>query len=138
MIRIYADGVFDLFHYGHARMLEQIKRQFPKSYLIVGVCRDEDVERYKREPIMSHDERCESLRHCRWVDEVYPNAPWMITEDFIQEMNIDYVAHDADPYPIDDIDDAYAIPKRMNKFWATQRTNGVSTTDILLRITKTT
>ncbi len=34
----------------------------------------------------------------RWVDEVVPNAPWVITEEFLDEHNIDFVAHDALPY----------------------------------------
>jgi len=44
---IYSDGVFDLYHLGHAKLLEQIKKMFPSVYLVVGVCSDEDIEAHK-------------------------------------------------------------------------------------------
>eukprot|EP00878_Enallax_costatus_P010790 GHUV01011267.1.p2 GENE.GHUV01011267.1~~GHUV01011267.1.p2 ORF type:complete len:126 (+),score=22.41 GHUV01011267.1:756-1133(+) len=38
------------------------------------------------------------IRSCRWVDEVVKDAPWVITKEFLDQHNIDYVAHDDLPY----------------------------------------
>ncbi|CCM02118.1 uncharacterized protein FIBRA_04195 [Fibroporia radiculosa] len=189
--RVYADGVYDLFHFGHALQLRQAKLSFPpipvsptslqthgsnqsdgaskeqklqyhKSpnttpsasssarpspldtappsgtlpgvYLLAGVNSDEQCTEHKNLAVMSHAERCEAVRHCRWIDEVLPDAPWVIGEEFLQKHQIDYVAHDEDPYVSAGIDDVYGYCKQQGKFIPTRRTPGVSTSDLLERI----
>ncbi|XP_028755183.1 choline-phosphate cytidylyltransferase 1-like isoform X2 [Neltuma alba] len=99
-VRVYADGIYDLFHFGHARSLEQAKKL--------------------------------------WVDEVIPDAPWIITQEFLDKHQIDYVAHDSLPYA--DASgagkDVYEFVKSVGKFKETKRTEGISTSDIIMRIIK--
>nr|XP_029116567.1 choline-phosphate cytidylyltransferase 1 isoform X3 [Elaeis guineensis] len=137
-VRVYADGIYDLFHFGHARALEQAKKLFPNTYLLVGCCSDEITYTYKGKTVMTEAERYESLRHCKWVDEVIPDAPWVITQEFIDKHNIDYVAHDSLPYA--DASgagkDVYEFVKAIGKFKETKRTDGISTSDIIMRIVK--
>ncbi|XP_039121254.1 choline-phosphate cytidylyltransferase 2-like isoform X2 [Dioscorea cayenensis subsp. rotundata] len=137
-VRVYADGIYDLFHFGHARALEQAKKLFPNTYLLVGCCNDEITHMYKGKTVMTESERYESLRHCKWVDEVIPDAPWVITQEFINKHKIDYVAHDALPYADTSGagNDVYEFVKAIGKFKETKRTDGISTSDIIMRILK--
>ena len=43
-------------------------------------------------------ERVESLRHVRWVDEIIAPCPWETTPEFVEKYSIDFVAHDDIPY----------------------------------------
>lgn len=140
-LRLYADGIFDMFHFGHGRMLEQCKKSFPNVYLLVGCCSDEMTNANKGRTVLRDYERYESLRHCKWVDEVVPDAPWVLTNDFLERHQIDFVCHDALPYAdasgeAENGGDIYANIKKMGKFLETERTQGISTTDLITRIIK--
>lgn len=125
-IRIYTDGIYDLFHQGHARQMMQAKNLFPKAevYLIIGACSDEITHKLKGRTVMTDDERYEAIRHCRYVDEIVQDAPWTITEDFMEQHKIDFVAQDSTPYASNDCDDVYKSIKEMGRFVATERTQG--------------
>ncbi|KAG6792164.1 hypothetical protein POTOM_001307 [Populus tomentosa] len=96
------------------------------------------THRYKGKTVMTDQERYESLRHCRWVDKVIPDAPWVITQEFLDKHRIDYVAHDSLPYA--DASgagkDVYEFVKSVGRFKETKRTDGISTSDIIMRIVK--
>jgi choline-phosphate cytidylyltransferase len=67
---------------------------------------------------------------------VLDDIPWIPTIEFLDKHNIDYVAHDALPYVSGDHDDVYAEVKKAGRFAETKRTDGVSTSDLILRIIK--
>jgi choline-phosphate cytidylyltransferase len=113
-IRVYVDGIFDAFNAGyatfiilfpcsgsnphitlrHALQLRQAKLSFPSVYLMVGIFSDELLQQHGYAISVPHVERCEVLRHCRWVDEVVLDAPWVVSGQTLENYLIDYVALD--------------------------------------------
>lgn len=110
---VYLAGAWDMFHAGHISTLERAKRfvfawrsiyldnsfiTFLCSlgtYVIVGVHGDETVnaQRGLNLPILNLYERVLSVLGCRYVDNVLLNAPFVITEEMIRELNISVVVH---------------------------------------------
>lgn len=78
--------------YSQSLQLRQAKLSFPQTHLIVGVFSDTERGHHNLLPLRPHLERCETVRHCRWVDEVVPDAPWALDEEFLKRFKIDYVA----------------------------------------------
>lgn len=54
----------------------------------------------------------------------------------LNPLQIDFVAHDDLPYVCRDVDDVYKLVKDQGMFVATQRTEGISTSDIVARIVR--
>ncbi|CCH45149.1 Choline-phosphate cytidylyltransferase [Wickerhamomyces ciferrii] len=133
-VRVFADGIFDLFHLGHMRQLEQSKKALPNAQLIVGIPSDVVTHKKKGLTVLSDYQRVETIKHCKWVDEVIPDSPWSVTPEFLEKHKIDYVAHDDAPYASTDSDDVYKPIKERGQFLATQRTEGISTSDIITKI----
>lgn len=135
-IRVYMDGCFDLMHYGHANALRQAKALGDE--LVVGVVSDEEIIANKGPPVLSMEERLVLVSGLKWVDEVIANAPYAITEQFMDtlfnEHKIDYIIHGDDPCLLPDGTDAYALAKKAGRYKQIKRTEGVSSTDIVGRI----
>ena len=122
--------VGDLFHYGHIRL---IKTVYEMGYnVIVGVHSDEDVEFYKRRPILSLEERSGIIRSCKYVDEVIDGAPLVITLDFLHKHDISYVVHGDDISA--EVKRQHKIPHDLGMVRYVPYTEGISTTDIIERI----
>lgn len=131
---IYIDGVFDLFHPGHISYLKKVKEISIKENkkLLVGLISDTDCVSYKRKPIFSHNERFTLLSACRLPDKVIKDVPLIITKEFIEDNNIDIVIHADD----NNQKKFFEIPINMGIMKYIPYTNGISTTDIIRKISK--
>jgi choline-phosphate cytidylyltransferase len=85
----------------------QAKNLFKNVYLVVGVCNDRLTNSKKGKTVLDEAERYESVRHCRYVDEVVIDAPWVLDDEFLTQNKIDFVAHDEIPYGAEGSDDIY-------------------------------
>jgi glycerol-3-phosphate cytidylyltransferase len=72
MKRVFTAGVFDLFHYGHVRLLSRAKAL--GDYLLVAVQKTESIRKYKISPVIAYgtEQRLEMVSSIRYVDEVIP------------------------------------------------------------------
>ena len=133
--RIFMDGAFDLLHYGHMNAF-RLGRSLG-THLVVGVNSDESITACKGAPLMNDQERLTMVESCKFVDEVVPGCPYIMTENYvnyvIEKYNIDYVIHGDDPCIVDG-NDVYAAAKKSGKYLSIPRTEGVSTTDIVGRM----
>lgn len=100
----------------------------------MGISGDQETIEKKGKIVMNEQERTDILKHCKWVDETICPCPWAVTVDFLKEHNIHYVAHDDLPYGSAGEEDIYYEVKKNGMFRATQRTEGISTSDIIVRI----
>ncbi len=87
----------DMFHIGHLRLIKKAKSH--GDYLIVGVHSDEDMESYKRKPIIPAEQRYEIIESCKYVDEIIKDAPLLMNKEFILKNNIDLIVRGDDVTP---------------------------------------
>ncbi|KAI0820835.1 hypothetical protein BC628DRAFT_828080 [Trametes gibbosa] len=125
--RVYVDGVFGPLSPKDVLQLRQAKLSFPAVHLVVGVFSDEVCAEHESAVDVPHEDRCEVVRHCRWVDEVVPDAPWTLHERFLRARHIDYVAIDEGTSIDPDIDrerlKGYDLVKSLRKAIPTRKTN---------------
>ncbi len=133
--RCVVNGVFDLFHVGHVRLLKRAKEMFKE--VIVTIDSDELTIKEKRKPIFSQDERLEIVKACRYADEALiidrtwgPHAidPAMV-DDFMFKYNIDaaFVAADDESYVKYWFEHLY----NQGKIVIVPRTRDISTTHVI-------
>eukprot|EP01083_Nonionella_stella_P211276 764058_1 len=129
-VRVYMDGCFDITHSGHYNAIRQAKAL--GDILVVGVCSDEEITKFKRNPIRNIEQRVATVQACKWVDEVVSDAPYEPSRAFVEQLNCDYVAHGDDCPDFDDPNCDYRFV--LDKVKLFPRTPGVSTTHLICKL----
>ncbi len=104
--RCAVNGVFDLFHVGHVRLLKRAREMFEE--VVVTIDSDELTIQEKRKPIFDENERLEIIKACRYTDDALiidrswgPHAhdPAKVDE-FMEKYKVDamFVAADDEEY----------------------------------------
>jgi cytidyltransferase-like protein len=152
-IRIWVDGIYDLFHQGHQNInknaIKFTKMKYPgaKIILLIGVCGDgEDVQAYKRKPIMTLEERCDAIdifmkelikEHPDVSYQIIGNSPVTHTLAFIQQHRLNILFHGSDFTP-EKIKKYYGVILEQCagtcSFEILPYTKGVSTTELIGRL----
>ena len=129
---IFCDGIFDLFHEGHVNHFKYIKELYPSSKLIVGVLNDVETINYKRKPIFNEDKRISLVDSCKYVDETMIDYPAIMTEEFINEHQIDLIIHAfSNESDLEKQKKYFEVPIRLNKMKIIPYNKGISTTMLI-------
>lgn len=134
---IYTDMVADLYHYGHAKYIENIYNSLVKNtnnLLYVGIHNDIDVQIYKRKPILTMDERIRVLESNKYINKIIANAPVIINKEYALEHKIDVLCI-PNNRTLEEINSWYKtlinMGTKVEKF---QYTTEISTSDIIKKI----
>ena len=100
---------------------------------MVDVVSNEDVIGYKRNLIISFEDRCEIIRSINIVDQVIEKCPLIVTKKFIEEHNIDMVVHGF-ANEKDYLKQKSFYENILNKFSVIKYYDKISTTDIIKNI----
>ena len=133
--RCVVNGVFDLFHVGHVRLLKRAKDMFKE--VVVAIDSDELVMQEKRKPIFSQEERLEIIKACRYVDDaLIVDRSWgphayeeSAVNDFMEKYKIDaaFVAADDLEY----VKYWFGHLYKQDRVVIVPRTQGISTTQVI-------
>jgi len=131
---VYVDGVYDMCHLGHFNSFKQALSYGTRLY--VGILSDEDVDKYKRAPIMTMEERAAVVATSKYVHKVIAPCPFPgIPAEFIREHRIHVVCHSPEYIPKEGKSDIYyTVPRAMGITRVVPRTEGLSTSELIKRV----
>ena len=130
----YIEGVFDLFHKGHVRLLKRASKVFDK--VLAAVTPDEITATYKDNlPIVPFEDRQEMLESCKYVDNIIEGSPTLIpTISWIEQNNIDYIVAGKNEH--NPLDEWYEEIIKEKRLFLLEETSDYHTTNLREKISK--
>uniref|UniRef100_A0AAY4BYX4 ethanolamine-phosphate cytidylyltransferase n=1 Tax=Denticeps clupeoides TaxID=299321 RepID=A0AAY4BYX4_9TELE len=125
-VRVWCDGCYDMVHYGTLQSAETGEGY--GDYLIVG------ISKHKGPPVFTQQERYKMVRAIKWVDELVEGAPYVTTLQTLDKYSCDFCVHGDDITLTVDGKDTYEDVKKTGRYRECNRTQGVSTTDLVGRM----
>ena len=122
MTTVLTYGTFDLFHYGHVRLLKRLQELGDR--LVVGLSSDEFNMLKGKQTVIPYEHRREILLACRYVDDVFPERNWEQKPNDIEREKADIFAMGDDW--VGKFDDL----SKLTKVIYLPRTRGISTTEV--------
>ena len=127
MKKVVVFGVFDLFHFGHLRLLKRAAKL--GDHLIVAVQANEEIMKYKSAdamgPLYGIEERIEMIRALRCVDEV---VPYSAVADDIKKIDFDVYVRGPDNVHAGILEATRWCEDRGKEVVVLPRTEGISST----------
>jgi len=85
-------GTFDMFHIGHLRLLQRLKKISNDGKLIVAVSTDEFNKGKGKKTLIPYEQRAEIVANIKCVDKVIPEESWEQKITDVKKYNIDIFA----------------------------------------------
>ncbi len=121
-------GTFDVFHYGHLRLIERARSMCDR--LVVGVSSDElNFSKKGRFPYYSLAERMAIVRSLRFVDDVFVEESLDMKEEYVRRYGAGVLVMG------DDWRGRFDFLANLCEVVYLPRTPGISTTAVIERIT---
>ena len=122
MKKVITYGTFDLFHFGHLRLLERAKAL--GDYLIVAVSTDEFNKIKGKKCTYPYEHRSKIVEAIKYVDEVIPERTWEQKIDDVKNHVIDIFVMG------DDWEGKFDFLKDYCEVIYLERTKNISTTQL--------
>eukprot|EP00866_Antonospora_locustae_P002365 jgi/Antlo1/2365/198 len=130
--KVWVDGCYDLFHYGHANGLRQAREM--GDGVVLALHSNASILHNKGLPVMEDIERYEVARSCRWATELVEDAPFVTDMEIVRKYGCSMVFHSDDTVNDADGNDCYREARAHDIYGEFERTQGISTTEIVGRM----